>query len=215
MSRADREKWDERYRAGAFAARPHPSALLEAWVDRLPGGRALDLACGAGRNSLFLARNGFEVTGIDISAAGLERACNSALDAGLQIDWRQQDLDEGLQAKGKFNVICLFRYLNRDLIGSLPQMLAPGGMLLIEEHLAVDAGSLKTPIAGPSNPAFLAQPGELRALTANLELLHQEEGIVTDPDGRHVALSQLVATNRRDGTSPSIRRREQECVRRH
>ena len=50
MSRADRKKWNERYRAGAFAERTHPSALLEDWIDRLPLGRALDLACGAGRN---------------------------------------------------------------------------------------------------------------------------------------------------------------------
>ena len=196
MSRADREKWDERYRGGAFAERPHPSALLEDWIDRLPGGRALDLACGAGRNSLFLARNGFEVTGVDISSAGLERARHSALVADLEIDWRQQDLDDGLEAQGKFDVICLFRYVNRHLIGSLPPMLAPGGMLLIEEHLVVDARSLKAPIAGPSNPAFLVKPGELRALTASLESLHQKEGIVTDPDGRHVALARSPSTVR-------------------
>ena len=197
MSRADRKKWDERYRAGAFAERTHPSALLEDWIDRLPRGRALDLACGAGRNTLFLARNGFEVTGIDISAAGLERARRLALDAGLEIDWREQDLDDGLQANGQFSVICVFRYLNRNLLGSLPPLLAPGGVLLVEEHLAVDAASLQTPVAGPSNPSFLIEPGELRALTANLELLDQEEGIVTDPDGRQVALARLVASNLR------------------
>ena len=197
MSRADMEKWDERYRAGAFAERTHPSALLEAWIGRLPRGRALDLACGSGRNSLFLARNGFEVTGIDISAAGLERARRSALDAGLDIDWRKQDLEDGLRVGGKFSVICVFRYLNRNLLGSLSPLLAPGGMLLVEEHLAVDAASLQTPVAGPSNPAFLIEPGELRALTANLELLDQQEGIVTDPDGRQVALSRLVARNGR------------------
>ncbi|MDE0364779.1 MAG: class I SAM-dependent methyltransferase [Gammaproteobacteria bacterium] len=207
MSRADREKWDQRYRAGAFAERTHPSALLEDWIDRLPGGRALDLACGAGRNSLFLARRGFEVTGIDVSTAGLQRARRSALDQGLEIVWRQQDLDDGLHCGETFNVVCLFRYFNRQLIRSLPSRLAPGGILLAEEHLAVDADCLQMPLAGPSNPAFLVKPGELRNLTANLEPLHQEEGIVTDPDGRQVALSRLVATNRPAGASPSVRRR--------
>ena len=192
VSRADRDKWDERYRAGAFAERPHPSALLEDWIERLPGGRALDLACGAGRNALFLARNRFEVTGIDISGAGLERARNSALDAGLQIDWRQQDLDEGLQARGKFNVICLFRYLNRDLIRRLPDFIAPNGILLVEVHLHVEGNAQEVPLAGPSNPAFLAAPGELPALLAGMEVLLQEEGIVVDPDGRHVALARLI-----------------------
>ena len=197
MSRIDQEKWDERYRAGAFADRTHPSALLRDWIERLPGRRALDLACGAGRNALFLASNGFDVTGIDISPVGLERARSSSLNAGLDIDWRQQDLDDGFQVRGEFDVICVFRYLNRRLIRSLPGLLAPGGMLLVEEHLAVNPGPLEMPVVGPSNPAFLAAPGELCALAAGLDIRHQEEGIVTDPDGRHVALARFVATNSR------------------
>ena len=204
MSRADREKWDERYRAGAFAGRTHPSALLADWIDRLPKGRALDLACGAGRNALFLARHGFDVTGVDISTAGLERARRSALDAGLEIDWRQQDLDDGLMVSGAFDVICLFRYVNRNLMRSLSGLLAPGGILLIEEHLAVDPEALGAPLAGPSNPVFRVDPGELRNLTEDLELLHQEEGIVIDPDDRHVALARIVASKRLTAQSCSL-----------
>ena len=195
MSRADREKWDARYREGAFAGRTHPSALLKDWIGRLPKGRALDLGCGAGRNSLFLAREGFEVTGIDISAAGLERARSSARNAGLHIGWRQQDLEEGPEVEGRFEVICVFRYLNRRLIRSLPEKLSPAGVLMVEEHLAVDQENLAVSIAGPSNPAFLIAPGELPALLEGLTVLHREEGIVMDPDGRHVALSRLVGKN--------------------
>lgn len=202
MSRADREKWDERYRAGAFTGRPHPSALLEDWIDRLPGSRALDLACGAGRNALFLARNGFEVTGIDISSEGLNRARASARDAGLAVDWQRQDLDDGLQVACDFDVICLFRYLNRNLMRGLPALLAPGGILLAEEHLAVDPASTPVPVIGPSNPEFLIEPGELRSIADSLEVLHSEEGIVTDPDGRRVALARIVARNGPAGTGP-------------
>ena len=197
MSRADREKWDARYREGAFAGRTHPSALIKDWIGRLPKGRALDLACGAGRNALFLARNGFEVTGTDISTVGLERARSSARNAGLDIDWRQQDLEEGLEVEGRFEVICVFRYLNRRLICSLPEKLSPAGVLMVEEHLAVDQENLAVSIAGPSNPAFLLAPGELPGMAGDLRVLHQEEGIVTDPDGRHVALARLVARSTR------------------
>ena len=195
MSKADQDKWDERYHAGAFAERTHPSALLNEWIARLPPGRALDLACGAGRNALFLARNGFEVTAVDISPAGLERARCSARQTASEIDWRQRDLDEPLNIIGNFQVICLFRYMNQPLIRRLPKLLAPGGVLLVEEHLAADQSQLESPIAGPSNPAFLIAPGELPALLDGLTVLHQEEGVVMDPDGRHVALSRFVGTN--------------------
>ena len=195
MSGTDRQKWDKRYRAGAFAQRPHPSTLLNDWIERLPRGRALDLACGAGRNALFLAREGFKVTGIDISAMGLERAQANAHREGLEIDWLQRDLDEGLDLVDKFQVICLFRYLNPSLIRRLPDLLVPGGVLLVEEHLAVDQRKLEVTIVGPSNPAFLVAPGELLALLPGLTVLHREEGIVTDPDNRHVALARLVGTH--------------------
>lgn len=226
MSKADKAKWDERYRAGAFAERTHPSALLEDWISRLPCGRALDLACGAGRNSLFLARHGFEVTGIDVSSEGLKRAAASAEREGLEVTWMRQDLDEGLPLCGPFDVVCLFRYLNADLIRRLPSLLATDGILMVEEHLttqglspasgrssgatgrmAVDAGdnliprsrgsATDQPVAGPSNPAFRVQPGELRRLLPGLDVLHQEEGIIADPDGRQVAIARLVGSSTR------------------
>lgn len=201
MSRADREKWDERYRAGAFAERRHPSVLLRDWVDRLPPGRALDLACGAGRNSIFLARRKFAVTGIDISATGLERARLRAAKDGFSVNWLQHDLDEALSLRAEFQVVCLFRYMNRELIRRLPDFLAPGGILLVEEHLRIDENAQEIPLAGPSNPAFLAAPGELRALLAGMEVLQQEEGIVIDPDGRHVALARLIGRKPRSSTA--------------
>src|SRR3970282_2133468 len=61
MSQAERLRWDERYRTGAYTDRKHPTALLAEWVSQLAQGRALDVACGAGRNSLYLAANGWGV----------------------------------------------------------------------------------------------------------------------------------------------------------
>ena len=195
MSKADQAKWNERYRAGAFAERTHPSALLEAWVNRLPNGgggsrgRALDLACGAGRNSLYLARHGFEVTGIDVSSEGLKRAAASAEREGLEVAWMQHDLDDGMPVSGPFEAVCLFRYVNPALIQQLPGLLARNGILMVEEHLATNQ-----PVAGPSNPAFCVQPGELSRLLPGLDVLHQEEGIIADPDGRRVAIARLVGS---------------------
>ena len=74
MSTADRNKWDQRYREGAYASRDYPSEFLKQQLLHLKPGKALDLACGAGRNSIFLAQNGFFVDAVDVSSVGLERA---------------------------------------------------------------------------------------------------------------------------------------------
>ncbi len=160
MSSADRDKWDERYRAGAYAGRTWPSELLSRWIDRLPAGRALDLACGAGRNALFLACHRYRVKAVDISAEALQRPSEAAAAAGP---------DHGLMAR-------------------LPTLLAPGGILLCEQHLVSDA-----PVAGPSSPRFRLQPGELAGLTTGLETLERFEGVTIDPDGAQVALTRIVA----------------------
>ena len=221
MSRVDQQKWDERYRSGAFAERVQPSALLADWLQRLPRGRALDIACGAGRNSLFLARHGYEVAGVDISGEGLRRARAAAQREGLKIRWLQYDLDKGLPDLGEFDLICLFRYLNQDLIRALPKRLAPGGVVMVEEHLEMpppdhgpsggatrpsgvrlqaaaataapsDCAATDPPLVGPSNPAFRTQHGELRRLLPELVILHQEEGVIREPDRRRAAVARLV-----------------------
>ena len=61
MSHADRDKWDKRYREGSYGTRTYPSELLAEWLPQLQKGRALDVACGAGRNALYLAAAGYVV----------------------------------------------------------------------------------------------------------------------------------------------------------
>src|SRR4051794_41724500 len=84
MAATDREKWDERYRARAPAAEPSPSLVgLESFLPR--SGHALDLAGGAGRNSLWLAGRGLDVTLVDVSPVALEIASDRAAAAGLAL----------------------------------------------------------------------------------------------------------------------------------
>lgn len=192
MSDAERDKWDARYRDGAYADRAHPTALLADWLPRLPHGRALDVACGAGRNALYLAANGFAVTAVDISAVALERGQQAAADRGLEVDWLQSDLDDDPARSlpgGTFDVIVWVRYVHRTLMPHLAARLAAGGMLLCEQHLATDAD-----VAGPTSREFRLAPGELERSAQGLTILHSHEGLVVDPDGRTVALAQLAAT---------------------
>jgi 2-polyprenyl-3-methyl-5-hydroxy-6-metoxy-1,4-benzoquinol methylase len=188
MSRKDREKWDRRYREGAYAERTHPSAILSAWIDRLPTGRALDLACGAGRNALFLASRGYAVDAVDVSGEALRRAEASAMERGVSVNWLEWDLDEPLELPGSYQLILLIRYIDMALIRKLGAMLAPGGTLVCEAHLQTSED-----VVGPRSAAFRVGPGELSAAAGDLAIIHQEEGLVTEPDGKRAALSRLIA----------------------
>jgi SAM-dependent methyltransferase len=196
MSKADREKWDHRYLSGSYAERVHPTALLAEWEPRLPAGPALDLACGAGRNSLFLARAGRRVDAVDISQAGLERAKASAAEQGLDIRFMRADLEteaERVLAGARYALILLVRYVNRRLLPRLGAALEEGGCLLVEQHLITS-----TEVVGPSTPEFRYAPNELlhAAVDARepaLRVLSYRECLVEDPDGRRAALAQLVA----------------------
>ena len=188
MSDADRERWNARYASGEYAARTHPSPLLAAWIDRLPRGRALDVACGLGRNAIHLATNGFAVDAMDISGVALARARERAKAAGVAVHWIETDLD-GLEIeRDAYDVIVVARFLDRPLIPRLVDALRPGGHIVYDHHYITPVD-----VAGPSSPRFRARPNELLERFRALRILSWEEGIVTDPDGRRMALARLVA----------------------
>lgn len=188
MSGADREKWNERYRDGAYAERTLPSAFLASWIERIPLGRALDVACGAGRNALYLAAQGFEVDAVDISGEALERARDTAQGLDVCVNWLQHDLDEPLTLDGSYQLILIFRYVNLPLVRRLTANLAPGGYLVCEQHLVTEAD-----VVGPTNPSYRVKSGDLRGVAQPLHIHHFEEALVADPDGRTAALARLVA----------------------
>ena len=190
MTEADRDKWNERHRDG-YAAHGQPSPVLEQWIDRIPRGRALDLACGSGRNALFLAANGFEVDAVDISDAALDIGRRRARAAGLRVNWIEQDLDEPPALADSYTLLLVVRYVNLPLIRELSGRLLPGGMLVTEQHFVTDAE-----VGGPSDPMFRLQPGALREFAESLgfQLRFSEEAIVgEDPGGQPMALARLVA----------------------
>ena len=188
MSAVDRDKWNRRYAAGAYAGRTEASALLQAWVGAVQAGRALDVACGAGRNALYLAERGFEVDGVDISAAALSRARSSARQRGVRLNLIEHDLDTPLTLDAGYQLILVIRYVNLPLMAQLTDHLAPGGFLIGEQHLVSEAE-----VIGPENPAYRVAPGQLAAAARGLDVLYVNEGLVTEPDGRLAALAQVVA----------------------
>ena len=188
MTAADRAKWNQRYREGAYQSRTHPSVFLEECVSALPpSGRALDLACGTGRNAIYLAGLGFAVDAVDISTEAL--AIGRARASALPICWLEHDLDAGFTLDANYDVIVNIRFVNVPLLESLLPSLRPNGVLIVEQHLATS----RDDVIGPRNPAFRVAPGELARLASALTIERVEEDVFEDPDGRKAALSRLLA----------------------
>ena len=191
----DRERWNARYAAGAYETITHPCAYLEANIDSLPMGHALDLACGAGRNALFLATKGYRVDAVDISDVALARAASDANNRGLTVNWIEADLADGdrdlaRQLAAPYDLIINIRYVDLELARQATTWLAPGGAILIEQHLQDDSGA---ELAGPGSDRFRVPAGALEATVAGLSIQDSYEGYVTDPDGKTAALARIIA----------------------
>ena len=119
----------------------HPSPLLAAWTDRLPRGRALDVACGLGRNAIHLAANGYAVDAMDISGVALAKARERASAAGVEVNWIEADLEQPDIARGAYDVIVVARFLDRPLIPRLIDALRPGGTRRLRPSLHHARGS--------------------------------------------------------------------------
>ena len=198
MSAEDRQRWEQRYREGAYGGRPDASEWLRQQpLQPTPGARALDVACGLGRNTRYLAQLGYQVDALDIAAEALQRARVLASDLpAARIRWLQHDLDQDLPADllaPGYDVILIMRYLQLSLLAPLKRYLRPGGLLFCEVHLQFESD---LPLAGPARAAFRAAPGALleAAQQAGFAVVGYDEGLFTDPDGRQVALARLQAS---------------------
>ena len=175
MSAADRERWNQRYRAGEHHPEPDPWLVQHAELirPRWPRATALDLACGAGRHTLLLAKLGYQVDAWDISDAGLEmlRAeLGRRLAAGEHLDVtpRQVDLETAALPVAAYHLVLDMYFLERRLFPQMVSALRPGGLLLVRTLM-------RRPTAEDRNPAHLLQPGELRATFTGLDVLEAQE----------------------------------------
>lgn len=182
MSQADREKWDARYREG-WPEGAEPSPWLVSLDPILPRvGRALDLAGGAGRHAVWLARRGLHVLVADVSEVGLGLARATAGRAGVLVETRAIDLEAEPLPEGPWDVVLSFHFLRRELFAQLPGVMAPGGLLVFDHQTRSNLERHPRPPA-----AFLLDDGELPSLVAptGLEVVRYEEGWLDE--GRHEA----------------------------
>lgn len=152
--------------------RPDPAPLLRTFAQLLPPqGTALDLACGGGRNAVYLAGRGLKVTGIDWSEESLSKAKELARKTGTQVNWNHEDLESARLPGARFDVITCFYYRDPRLYPQIISALRPGGLLFYETFTREQ---LRFP-TGPRNPAHLLVPGELLQSFGELEVLFYRE----------------------------------------
>ena len=179
MSDADRERWNARYLEQA--AHSHHAAFLDGLDDLLPRrGKALDLAGGAGRNALWLARRGLEVTLVDVSPVALGQAEAAAAAEGVRLTTVHLDLEVAPVPQGPWDLLLCTYYLDRRLMAGLPELLATGGLLVFAH--ATRTNLERHPRPGPGH---LLEDGELATLLPGLERLRYQEGWLES--GRHEA----------------------------
>ena len=178
------------------AGRPHqainssaPSPWIAAWVSRLareaPPRRALDVAVGTGRHARLLAAAGFLTFGVDRQLPALREAVRAVEADGHTLHAWCADLTSMPLPRACFQVIVVTRYLQRDLFDALAGALVPGGTLLYETFTEQQ----RALGWGPTSPAHLLKPGELRTLAARLTPLFYEEVDAPEAVARLVARS--------------------------
>lgn len=170
----DRQKWDQIY-SQRDKAGPQAAEVLLQNRHLLPSkGKALDLACGLGANSLLLAESGLDVSAWDISPVAVEALLSQARQRQLKIDARVVDVNKQLPAPGSVDVLVVTHFLVREMAQALMDAMRPGGLLFYQTYCRD-----KVSKQGPGNPEYLLKDNELLTLFAGLKLrVYREESLL-------------------------------------
>lgn len=202
--------WDQRYATAEYVWRTEPNQFLPPEVAGLPTGRALDLAAGEGRNAVWLATQGWQVTGVDFSHAGIAKGARLAADQEVIVEWICADATTWTPS-AVFDLVIVF-YLQlaaderRAAFERAARALAPGGTLLIVGHASAN---LAEGVGGPQDPAVLYTPLDVATDLegAGVDGLVIDRGTherrrVQAPDGDRDAIDCLVRAHRTTEETP-------------
>ncbi len=174
----ERERWEERHGKSLEEMSLEPAALLLDFSELFGGaalGKALDVACGNGRNALFLASLGFEVTAIDFSGPAVEFVQRRARELDVPVNAVQADVSDYDFGDHMYSVVSNFFFLDRNVAPRLVRALAPGGHLFFETF-TVDERTLGHEI----RREFCLEHNEALRLFAPLRVLYYREGVMAD-----------------------------------
>jgi SAM-dependent methyltransferase len=195
-----REDWNDRYAGKELVWTAEPNRRFAAEVERLEPGRALDLACGEGRNAVWLAERGWRVTGVDFSDVALAKAAKLAASRGVDVDWVVADvLDYEPEARAFDLVAVLYLQLPREellhAIRTAAAAVAPGGTLVVLGH---DTTNLEHGHGGPKDASVLYTAEDVLPALGDLTVDRAEpvERTVPLEDGEAVAIDAFVRAPR-------------------
>jgi tellurite methyltransferase len=185
---ASQSDWDAKHRLAAEAPPSEPASIVRELLPLLPGGPALDIACGTGRHALMLAARGQRVTAVDFSSVALDILEVRARTMGASVRREESLHKPGRPQKGGlelvhagleritlpercYDLILCIQYLQRDLFPQMARALRPDGVLLMETFTRAQLEFA----GGPRKPAYLLEHGELREAFPELRVLFYRE----------------------------------------
>jgi len=194
------DQWDERYAATELVWTAEPNRFVVEELAGEPPGRALDLGSGEGRNAIWLAGQGWQVTAVDFSPAGLAKAAKLAAARGVAVSWEQADLRGYQPAPGGYDLV-LLAYIHLPpgefaaVLTMAASALAPGGTLLVVGH---DVANITEGYGGPQDPGILHRADDIVAALPGLAIRRsgQARRLVHSADGDQVAIDTVVRARR-------------------
>ena len=195
-----REDWNARYAASELLWTAEPNRRFASEVEDLEPGRALDLACGEGRNAVWLAERGWRTTGVDFSDVALAKAERLAASRGVEVEWVLADVLEHEPERGAFELVAVL-YLQlpheqlAEVLHTSVGALAPGGTLVVLGH---DTTNLTHGHGGPRDASVLFTPEDVVPHLERLVVERAEKVPRTVPleDGEATAIDALVRARR-------------------
>jgi SAM-dependent methyltransferase len=193
-----REDWDARYAQEGLLWSATPNRFLVAEVSDLQAGRGLDLACGEGQNSIWLAGRGWRMLGVDYSSVAVDKARRRAEREGVAAEFVCDDLLTYEPEANAFDlVVALYLHVlaeeRRLVLERAAGALAPGGTFLLLGH---DLTNIADGVGGPSNPSILYTPDDIAGELPGLDI-EKAERVLRDVDGEERdAIDALVRARR-------------------
>ena len=190
---SNKERWNLKYEGTTYIYGKEPTAFLNEKLSLLKKGKALVLAMGEGRNAVYLAEHGFDVTGVDISAVGIEKCERLAEERGVVVNSVVANLTDYDMGSEQYDLITNFYFFDKSILPGVIDSLKPGGIFIFETYSRDHPKHSKF---GPKNPDYLVKPNELLEIFKSLRILYYEDTVTELNEGMHkgkAALIRLIA----------------------